>query len=120
MDGAWTIWTGSAISRLCEDNRNGIVILHTRFDIHLNNPTICDNGTMVGKGVRVENNSFTSQLIVTVSPDSSILGDTIVCAHSHNGTTYVIGNTTVELQNLMGKFYGLIFTSVVMCCKILT
>ena len=102
MGGFGTIWMGSVVSKLCEDTGGRIFLLHSRFVSHMpsNNPTItCDNGNIVGMGVRVENDSFTSQLTVTVSSNSSILaiGDNIVCAQSHNGTTYIIANTTVEL-----------------------
>ena len=104
-DGFGTLWTGSAISKLCKNSPSGIFLVHSRFES--DNPTIiCDNGTIVGKGVRADNDTFTSQLTVTVSPTSSILGDTIVCTHSLNGTTHVVGNITIELQNSIGKFHG--------------
>ena len=57
VGGFITIWKGSAISSLCEDSRSGIFLLHNRFVDH---PILCDNGTIVGKGVKVENNSYTS------------------------------------------------------------
>ena len=105
MGGFGTIWTGSVVRKLCEDTGGRVFLLHSRFmsDMPLLNNTItCDNGSIVGKGVKVENDNFISQLTVTVSPISSILGDNIVCAQSHNETT-VIANTTLELQNIIGK-----------------
>ena len=86
MGGFGTIWTGSVVSKLCEDTGGRIFLLHSHFVSHImpsNNPTItCDNGNIVGMGVRVKNDSFTSQLTATVSSNSSILaiGDNIVCA----------------------------------------
>ena len=104
MGGLATIWTGSVISKLCEDSSGGILLLHSRFelDIRLNNSITCSNGTLVVESISIDNNSYTSHLTVTVSSDS-ILGDSIVCAHSHNGTTHVIGNGTIELQT--GEHY---------------
>ena len=105
MGGLGTIWTGSIISELCEDSDGEIFLLHNRFDsdIYLNKSITCGNGTIVVQSIRVENNSFTSQLTVTVSSD--ILGDSIVCAHSHNGTTNIIGNTTI-IESHTSKLRG--------------
>ena len=109
MGGLGTIWTGSIISKLCEDNGGEILLLHSRFesDIYLNQSITCGNGTVsiVGQKVGVENNSYTSQITVTVSSD--ILGDNIVCAHNHNGTTHVIGNNTIKSHT--GNLYGLYY-----------
>ena len=97
IGGFATIWTGSVISKLCEDSGHEILLLHCHFelDIYLNKSITCGNGTIVGQSVRVEN-SFTSQLTVTVSSD--ILGDTVSCAHSYNGTAYVSTTCTIKSQ----------------------
>ena len=98
MGGFATIWTGSVISKLCEDSSGGILLLHSRFelDIRLNNSITCSKDTLVVKSVSIDNNTYTSHLTVTVSSD--ILGDTVICAHSHNGTTHVIGNGTIDSE----------------------
>ena len=47
--------------------------------------SVCDNGAIVTKMLSVEGNSYTSQLNVTVTPDTA--GKTIACG-SDNGTDY--------------------------------
>ena len=47
----------------------------------------------MGQTLRVENNRYTSQLNITVSPE--MIGETIECAHDH-GTTNTIGSLTIN------------------------
>ena len=46
---------------------------------------MCDNGAIVARIINVEGNSYTSQLNITVTPDTA--GKTIEYA-SYNGTQY--------------------------------
>lgn len=96
--GLGTIWQGSAINKYCTDSGGQILLLHSRFGSETNYLIICGNGTIAGQSVGVENNNrYTSRLtIITVS--SNILGDTVECAHSQNGTIRIIGNATIELH----------------------
>ena len=64
-----TVWTGSAFMSNCE-----ITLLHIRF------PSVadeCNNGAIVGRSLSVEDNNYTSQLNIIVTPD--IAGKTIEC-----------------------------------------
>ena len=58
--GLFTVWSGSVISQGCE-----ITLLHAQFD---SSTGICNNGAVVGQAVREENNCYTSQLVIQVTP----------------------------------------------------
>ena len=61
MGGLGTVWRGTAFS--CENSNDEIVLLHSQFV----NGTLgtCNNGTIVGQDIRVENDTYyTSQLSV--------------------------------------------------------
>ena len=83
MGEAVTIWTGSALH--CTSTSNEIVLLHSRFLYNGNGQLLshCSNRTIVARIISVEGNNYTSQLNVTVTPDTA--GETIECA-SDNGT----------------------------------
>ena len=97
IGGFVTIWQGSAINKYCMDTDDQILLLHSCFESAINNLITCSNGTIVSMSVGIENNSYTSQLTI-MTDISNILGDTVVCVHSHGGNTHVIGNATIELH----------------------
>ena len=89
--GGATVWRGTALN--CTMSDHEIVLLHSRFESNTGTLRICNNGAIVGRSLRVENNSsYTSQLNVTVSSD--MIGESIECAHDH-GTTDTIGSSTL-------------------------
>ena len=70
-----TIWTGSALH--CTNDE--IVLIHTRFLYNESGIlTSCNNGAIVARILSVEDNNYTSQLNVTITPDTA--GETIECA----------------------------------------
>ena len=77
MGGLATIWRGSAFN--CEDSANMIVLLHSQFRPSSMAKT-CNNGVISGRGVRVVNSFYTSQLSIKISFD--LIGKTIECAQS--------------------------------------
>ena len=86
--GGITVWKGTAFN--CSQSDNEINLLHRRFQ---SDAVTCNNGTIVGIGIIVENNSsFTSQLNVTVSPD--VVGESVECVHD-NGTLTTIGSSII-------------------------
>ena len=89
--GGSTIWQGTAFN--CESGTQEIVLLHSRFESDRNILKTCNNKTIMGQGLDVDGNCYTSQLNVTVSPDK--IGDTIECAHYNNGTTDTIGSSII-------------------------
>ena len=77
-----TVWTGSAF--ICPSSNEEIVLLHSRFESANKS---CTNGAIVGQSVSVVGNLYTSQLNVTVTPDTA--GKTVVCI-SDNGTATML------------------------------
>ena len=96
--GGATVWRGTVFN--CPLSDHEIVLLHGRFESDTGTFKTCNNGAIVGRGLRVEDNSsYTSQLNVTVSPD--MIGESIECSHDHGGTTNVIGSSM--LHTITGK-----------------
>ena len=90
--GGITVWKGTAFN--CSQSDNEINLLHRRFQ---SDAVMCNNGTIVGLGIRVENNSsFTSQLNVTVTAD--VIGESVECVHD-NGTLTTIRSSIVTASN---------------------
>ena len=75
--GGGTVWTGSAFD--CQAHE--IFLPHFQFlgdGIY----RTCNNGAIVARSLSVEGNNYTSQLNVTITPDT--VGKTIEC-HNDNG-----------------------------------
>ena len=79
------MWKGNVLVG-CE-----VALLHNQFDTDFGT---CNNGAVVGRGVRNENNCYTSQLTVLVTPDLN--GRTIEC-HNDNGIQETPVNSTTLL-----------------------
>lgn len=79
------MWKGNIVAG-CE-----IALLHNQFNTDFGT---CNNGAVVGRGVRNESNCYTSQLTVLVTPDLN--GRTIEC-HSDDGVREILVNFTTLL-----------------------
>jgi hypothetical protein len=77
MGGGPTVWTGSAFN--CSSSSHMILLLHNRFSSSKGDYGSCNNGAIVGRSVSAEGNSYTSQLNVTITPDTA--GKTIECEY---------------------------------------
>ena len=85
------MWSGSIIQTGCE-----ITLLHAQFE---SSTGICNNGAVIGLGVREENNCYTSQLTIQVTPDLD--GRTVDCSVDYGpqgGGVTVINTTTLLLS----------------------
>ena len=90
--GGATVWRGTALN--CTMSDHEIVLLHSRFESDTGTLRMCSNGAIVGRSLRVENNGgYISQLNVTVSSD--MIGESIECAHDHDGATDMIRSSTL-------------------------
>jgi hypothetical protein len=76
---ATTIWKGDFFS--CLSGKRALEFVHSRTDNFSSQS--CNDGNVVGRFVRIENDSFTSQLNITLKRD--IAGKSIECI-SDNGT----------------------------------
>jgi hypothetical protein len=75
-----TIWKGDFFS--CLSDKRALEFVHSRTDNFSSQS--CNDGNVVGRFVRIENDSFTSQLNITLKR-SDIAGKSIECI-SDNGT----------------------------------
>ena len=76
MGAGFTIWTGTAFN--CSASDYAILLLHNRFSSKGDHGS-CSNGAIVARSLSVEDNNYTSQLNVTVTPDTA--GKTIECLY---------------------------------------
>ena len=89
-----TVWNGSAFNCSLEE----IALPHHRFTSE-NSAIIndifgtCNNGFIVGQGLRSENGCYTSQLNVTVTPD--MIGKSIECVHDAITSTSTVGTLNI-------------------------
>ena len=88
-EGAIT-WRGTAFE--CSDAGNEIVLFHSTTA-----QGECNNGAIVGRVIRAENNSYTSQLTVTVNTDSEMIGRNISCIHNNGVSANVIGSSVLAI-----------------------
>ena len=70
--GILTIWTGTAFE--CPSINNEILLLH---DTYGSVSGSCNNGDIVARSLSAEGNNYTSQLNVTITPETA--GKTIEC-----------------------------------------
>ena len=85
--GGITIWMGDFFH--CSSGNQAIEFVHNHFQGEATKYRTCNNGSIAGRIVRAENNSFTSQLNIILTPD--IAGRSIKCAYD-NGTIHRVGS----------------------------
>ena len=68
-----TVWRGSAFN--CPSTNNEILFLHSSSGIE----KVCNDGVIVGRAIRAENDTYISQLTVSVS--AGMIGRNISCYH---------------------------------------
>ena len=92
-----TVWRGTAFD--CPSSGNEIVLFQGSFGTQ-----VCNNGAISGRIIRVENNSYISQLSVSVSAE--MIGSNIGC-HDSAGTQNVnlIGSSSLTLTT--GVYFNL-------------
>ena len=91
VGGGSTLWTGRDFD--CPSTNNEIVLLHSEFQGEIGD---CSNGTIVGRGLRVEpGNVFVSQLRVTVTLNSA--GATVQCIYNNGASSTLINSSTISL-----------------------
>ena len=86
--GATTIWKSDFFQ--CSSGKKLIELVHRPLtegeEYHTR---ICNNGNIAGRIVKVENNSYTSQLNITLTYD--IAGESIECIGDNGTNTYGVG-----------------------------
>ena len=89
-----TLWNGTAFD--CPDTENQINLLHTRQFTGIRG---CSYGAILGQGVRVMDNRYTSQLNITV--DFFMDGKSVACFYYNGSSITLIGNMSVTLTTGM-------------------
>ena len=87
-----TIWRGTALDE-CEDQE--ISLRHNRFTEPMGARESCNNNTIVGQSLRVENGLYTSELNVTITSDN--VGKNITCAYYNVTETTTAGLLNISL-----------------------
>jgi hypothetical protein len=87
-----TIWKGNALSG-CQ--QNAILLQHHQFTPTGGSAGTCNNGAIVGQSLGIQGNNYTSQLNVTITPETA--GKTITCAYD-----------ALTAQDIMVKFSTII------------
>jgi hypothetical protein len=96
-----TVWTGTAFNG-CDVNE--ITLLHHRFVRGMNTSAQCNTRhiTLTGRSVRVENNSYISQLEVVIKPrpghDEPLKN--VICTHDY-GITIDIGSIAINTTDII-------------------
>lgn len=95
LDGI-TVWRGTAFN--CEVGTE-ISLLHGQFVLEEGTFGNCNGGAIRGRSLRIENNRYISQFIVTLSSDMN--GETIECVYDNGRTTNLIGLYSISLTTGM-------------------
>jgi hypothetical protein len=90
--GGITVWRGTAFN--CEVGA-AINLLHSQFVSEEGAFGNCNGGAIRGKSLRIENNKYISQLVVTLSSDMS--DESIECVYDNGRTITPIGNFSIDL-----------------------
>jgi hypothetical protein len=93
MRGVATVWTGSALD--C----NEIVLLHSDDEWYNKSGLYCSNGATVARRLSVEGNNYTSQLNVTVTPDTA--GQTVECLYDDGLTATLVFTSVIPKTGLL-------------------
>ena len=98
MGGTTTLWRGTALD--CPTDGSVITLRHSQF---MTNQAfgLCSNGDIIGRGIRVVNNCYISQLNVTVR--ESFNNKTLQCVLNSNEGTKLIGESVLNVVSGMVK-----------------
>ena len=88
-----TIWTGSAFN--CTGNSNEITLGHSSNSFRLEAGS-CNNRSIIGRGVEVVDDHYTSQLNITFS--CAMIGKTVKCFYDNFNTTVTVGTLNITYQ----------------------
>ena len=81
VGGVFTVWSGTIMEPGCE-----ITLRHIDFPFERG---ICNNGAVIGQGVEVNNNCYTSQLTIFLTPDLD--QRTVQCSVDTGASVTVMG-----------------------------
>ena len=99
VGGGFTVWRGSAFSG-CSNNVNHIQLRHTQFE---RGTAVgeCNDGMVVGHGVKRVGLNYTSQLVIHLDVNSTLEGRTVECVY--NDGTYEMVIDTYSVISTRGE-----------------
>lgn len=96
-----TLWSGSAFD--CARRNNEIILQHSLYResniIHARPNGACNIGSIVAQILRVENDTYVSQLNITMS--DSLIGKTIECLHDNTLTLMRVGEEALHIEGII-------------------
>jgi hypothetical protein len=84
------VWRGTVISAGCE-----VTLFHSEFGVPGAARGVCNSGAVVGYNTGMENNCFTSNLDILVSP--GLNGRTVECIIDDGVTNTLIDRATLSI-----------------------
>ena len=104
--GGFTIWNGTTFN--CGQSNN-ILLRHNLFGTQTGAFGSCNEGTISGQSLGVSpGNVYTSQLQVNItnSSRSELVGRTVQCVYSPDGSTYIsINSSTIMISGMIIAMY---------------
>ena len=95
--GGTTVFKGKSMTNFSFDicTRNELTLFHDLFNHSVTESVkrTCNNGTVIGQILTSENDTYTSQLNVTVT--NELLGAQIECIHDNGTQRYVVGTSAI-------------------------
>lgn len=95
-----TVWSGTAGLFDCPNYSDEILLRHINFDSSVTGE--CNAGAILGQSLRVEGNSYTSQLSVVYRED--LAGRNVTCSHD-NGFTITSRLSLMIIHNMIGNYH---------------
>ena len=91
--GGATVWTGTAFN--CPETEDELTILHinTFTDTYRG----CNDGAIGGRGIRIEDDRYTSQVNITV--DSYMDGRSVECFYERDMSKNLVGNSSIMIPS---------------------
>ena len=96
-----TIWRGSAFNCSAAGNELPLPFLHSSSGTDIT----CNDGAISGRIIRAENNTYISQLMITVTVGAEIIGTMINSYHDSRGTQNLIGSSLIALTRGTTSFH---------------
>ena len=89
-----TVWTGTAFD--CPEIEDELTFLHTR-NRFTNTSRGCNDGAITGRGIRIEENRYTSQVNIMV--DSYMDGKSVECVSDHGIHKTLVDNSSIMITS---------------------
>ena len=95
VGGTTTVWKGSIVDDHCQNSNHELKLSHAHYNSSEETHISCDYGSIFGRIVGVENNTYTSQLIVNLT--YSVTQKSIECIHDNGSSETSVGSINITL-----------------------